>query len=74
MTTDRRLQCLAFSLLYGNESASRMLGITYQTMKNNLHALYQELGVRSKGEAAYRLGWIEIPEHLKTRSVGARDD
>ena len=65
--TDRRLQCLAFSLLYGNDVAAKMLGVTPQTVKNNLSTIYRELGVRSRSQAAYRLGWLEIPEDLKTR-------
>lgn len=65
--TDRRLQCLAFSLMYGNDAAAKLLGVTPQTVKNNLSTLYRELGVRGRSQAAHRLGWLDIPDHLKTR-------
>lgn len=60
----RRLQCLAFSLRYGNREGARRLGISTQTMKNNLVALYRQVGVTSREQAADELGWLFIPDEL----------
>jgi DNA-binding CsgD family transcriptional regulator len=66
--TRRQQQCLAFSLLYGNEKGSKMLGITPQTMKNNVGTVYRRLGVNSRSQAASRLGWLKVPDHLMVRN------
>ena len=59
--TDQQLRCLALSLLYDAETVANTMGISRQTLKNHLSLLYARLRVKSKSQAAVRLGWLDIP-------------
>jgi DNA-binding CsgD family transcriptional regulator len=59
--TDQQFRCLALSLLYNSDVVAATMGISPQTVKNHLYVVYRKLGVKSKSQAAVRLGWLDIP-------------
>lgn len=44
-----------------NKEAAYELGVSEQTVKNHLFAVYQVLGVNSLTGAYYALGWLKPP-------------
>lgn len=60
--TARELQALAYALRKDSKRAAAEMGISEQTVKNHLTALYLRLGAQSKNEAAIALGWLVVPD------------
>jgi DNA-binding CsgD family transcriptional regulator len=61
----RALQCLALALSVGADEGSYRLGISASTFKKHLTKTFQKLGVTTKWEAAFELGWISLPPSLE---------
>jgi DNA-binding CsgD family transcriptional regulator len=49
--TARDIQILLASARYGEKQAAIECGIEYQSVKNNLYALYKKMGARSMAHA-----------------------
>jgi len=64
--TRRELQCLANSLLHGRKEAAKRMGIADSTLRNHLTSLNYRLEAENMREAAFALGWLNIPEELVT--------
>jgi len=59
-----QLRTLAAVVTCGTQKdAATALGISPQTIKNNLFNLYRRLGVNSEMEAAAHLGWVSVPNN-----------
>jgi Bacterial regulatory proteins, luxR family len=61
--TPTQLRALEAFLITGSQKgAAEYMGISIQTVKNHLGALYQRLGVSGAIAAATHLGYINIPD------------
>ena len=69
--TPVQLACLIEAVNRGDKGAAAHLGITNQTLKNHLYALYGRIGARSRAHAVALL-WPVIGAELLP-SVGCRD-
>lgn len=60
--TPRQLDVIGAYVRTGSEkAAAAALGISIQTVKNDLSSLYRRLGVTKAMEALTALGWVEVP-------------
>ena len=63
--THRQVEVLAvFVRTASTRTAARELGISRQTIKNDLSAIYRKLDARTTVGACLALGWLTIPEEF----------
>lgn len=73
--TARETQVLAEVAMHGAvKSAAECVGISYQTVKNHLSAVYKKLGVGTVTMALSQTGWLNVPQEFLNLHPKNEDD
>jgi hypothetical protein len=62
MPSLREMKVYATDLLYGREGASKLLGLSVNTIRNASKHVRMYYGGESNTATAINLGWLQVPE------------